>query len=143
MRSRTVSLLLIGALIACPMWCGEGPCIAGLCGLTGEHEVRKESEINKGTTGCCKGCHKEQSDQQIPSDCSEFSCQGICGGAILEKTVDVIHASPFFSQPPNERPAPVRARLADCANDGPEPHCRGSDGNHGRFVRTLHMSFLC
>ena len=145
MHSRLVSLVLIAAVIACPMWCGNGLCCASECYLSQDVDAAGQASM-EGKPNCC--CDDEipsrrPDNRQSPPESTEFSCQGICGGAIFERSVDVDHGSHLHCLPLIDDDAPVTAQLADCGSPRSEQHRCRSDSNHGRFVRTLHMSYLC
>jgi hypothetical protein len=144
MFSRTVSLVLIAAIAACPMWCGAGLC-HGQCCSQGSSEASTASPLNE-TQNCC---HREESgsehgnNQQGPRNSSQTSCQGICGGAVLEKTVEVDDSPDGLILALADAYAAVATRIVERSHRRFEQTCCGSGSNHGRFLRTLHMSFLC
>ncbi|MBM82619.1 MAG: hypothetical protein CMJ78_18810 [Planctomycetaceae bacterium] len=138
MYRKIVSLLLMTALIVCPVWCGDGFCIAGQCCVDAKHEVPSST-----VAPCCADCDEEHGDLPCPSDSGGVSCQGICGGAIVQKPVVLDHRSEDCFQPLIVDEAFSTARLTDCLNERTEQHCCGSGPNQGRSMRTLHMSFLC
>jgi len=138
MFSRTVSILLIAAVVACPLWCGGSlghQCAAGECS---QQVPRSEA------ASCC--CCKEtprNGDDESPGEHPAESCQGICGGAVFEKSPELngdqqiaflrqfsLQRALFEKQ--GERGS--RLLLTPSAPGG---------GNIGRLVRTLHMSILC
>ncbi len=144
MYSRTVSLILIAAIVACPMWCGAGLCRGECCSQ--ESSEASTAAPFRGTRDCCHldedGC--EHGDhQQGPRNSSQTSCQGICGGAVFEKIVEVDDCPDVLFLPPVDVYAPITARIVECRHRCCEQNCCRSDSNHGRFLRTLHMSFLC
>ena len=144
MYSRTVSLALIAAVVACPLWCGSGCCNAGQCCPQGESSQSDACCVSQ-TRDCCSNAdqHGERgSEQQAPCQ-SQTSCQGGCGGAVIEKSVEVDGFSDVFFMPQLDAHAPVATPQLQCGHDRHQQHCCGSDGNHGRGLRTLHMSFLC
>lgn len=140
MFSRTVSLAMIAAVIACPLWCGDG--FAGLCCAEGESDLSGVCSHNA-TSDCCERENRapeHDDDRQCP--CESTACQGICGGAVLEKTVELNHAAFQVIVPLIEEHASVNPQLAECGDHRAGQHCHSHD-NYGRIVRTLHMSFLC
>jgi hypothetical protein len=145
MSSRTVSLVLIAAVIACPLWCGNGFCRADQCCSPEKSEASSGCLVD-GTQDCCRlkdGSDDYEDNQQCPCESSQNSCQGICGGAVLGKTIEVDESSRVLLVRLIDACAAVTTRLVECSHHRYEQHCCGSDSNYGRSVRTLHMSFLC
>ena len=138
MSSRTVSLVLVAAVIACPIWCGD----AGGCR---SRESSRKSTLCSGETPrtCCgsqQGPHDQHEEQDCP--CEATGCQGICGGAVPEQPVRLNNVGD------NQYAGFAEAHVADSAL----PHIQGlrlsepgPDGpsNYGRRVRTRLMSILC
>ena len=142
MFARTVSLILIAAVIACPMWCANGQCHAGQC-CAAEQSLHQSCPVH-GTACCC--CEKDSSDSNDDCPCdapSESSCQGVCGGAVFEKPCELNDEmdSSFLLFNAAEM-LPVACRLAEYLTQNGD-HFLDGGGNHGRSLRTLHMSFLC
>lgn len=140
MLVRIVPLSLIVAIIACPLLCRNGQC-QGCCA----EEQALQSPCSAQETGdcCCAATSQEDSGHRpCDDDTGESGCQGVCGGAVLEK--------------PSSLPAPTAmallhdfdanltpsvSRWAD--RHGPIVEPRSSSGMPpGRYIRTLHMSFL-
>jgi hypothetical protein len=142
MFSRTISLVLIAAIIACPMWCGSGLCIAGQCCEQAASSASDAGGDHR-TMECCRKCDGHNDSDQNRPCLPETSCQGVCGGAVLQKSVELDDFSDTFFRPMFDDHAPITARLLECSHGRSEQHRCGSNTNHGRFVRTLHMSFLC
>ena len=159
MISRIVSIGLIAAVIACPVWCGGEVCHTETCQPQAVSATSSLCAAPRADGPCCPaGRHGEnghgenghgenghgENGQQPPCPCgSQSSCQGICGGAVLEKAVDINSLAEVLSLPLNDACAPVAARRVTCGHLGDGPPRRDSSANHGRCVRTLHMSFLC
>ena len=141
MYARTVSIALIAAIIACPMRCGNGLCHAGEC--CPEEQSSQQSCPTHGTEQCC--CDKGSSGSKDDGPCDlpcESSCQGVCGGAIFEKPLELNDELDSFLLPHIAGETPVACQLAESRyHDG--DHLLHCGGNHGRSLRTLHMSFLC
>ena len=148
MLERSISLTLIAAVIACPMWCGNGVCYACRtcdavdCGR-GE-EPPASCPLHRAVDCACNGSSQE-SDPGAPSRCPDKGvCQGVCGGAVIEKLgqLDGIEASLIFRVIGSD--GSMDSLLAQRRAVYAERFCNcGSVKNHGRFVRTLHSSFLC
>lgn len=137
MLARTVSLVLIVATIACPLWCGESVCQADQC-CPGEQSAVPDC--------CCRGCEQStpDNDSQPPGDSPEkSSCQGVCGGAVLQKRSEWNDVSAAFFVSLINIEAPITARLVECNAQRGTHDWHGRGGNHGRSLCALHMSFLC
>ena len=149
MLARFISMVLIAAVIACPLSCGQGVCcdshscadndraVAGQCS--------KIARMQPAAANCnCCGQSSDEGDQPEPQPCPDkSSCQGVCGGAVFEKPCQLNMAEAEFVLP-----------LAD--NDNTFVSLPSADptdrfgffdgvraGNQGRFVRILHMSLNC
>jgi len=142
MFPRAVSTVLITAIIACPMWCGDAPCQAGRC-CSAEHFSHQACCPVHSTDDCCGKEKPSDPDNGEPSDAPDKSpCQGVCGGAVFAKPceLNVRVSSSFASFVAIESPVAVQSVISRAV--GGEPFLdRGS--SHGRWLRTLHMSFLC
>ncbi len=140
MFARCLSLVMILAVIACPLWCGNGRCDAAPC---------CSSKVVGTSAACCakhttKSCSGDSSDDEAPCPVdfpTELSCQGICGGAVLEKPLQLPSVPTLFLTLIDVR------EVADCGKveSGRGALCDRAvgSGNYGRVLRTLHMSFLC
>lgn len=140
MFARTVVLVQIAAIIACPMWCGNGVCHAGQCDSA---ELCHQACPDNETARCCLDQSSPDSNRDCPTESpDESSCQGVCGGAIFEKPSGLNNVSGSFLMPHAAAELPGACPLAECRTDGRDQllHC---GTNHGRSLRTLHMSFLC
>ena len=146
MFARTVALVQIAAIIACPLWCANGLCDAGPC-CSAKQSSQPPCSIH-GTANCC--CRKpspdssDRRDSQVPGRCPENSlCQGVCGGAVIEKPCELDSFEDSFFLPFVDAEASVSSRLVHSRSyDVEHTHCL-SGGNHGRSLRALYMSFLC
>ena len=144
MFSRTISLVLIAALIACPLWCNVA-FGSGQCCPTGESE--SVMVCGNEPADCC-GEKKEAPlraphNDDRPCPCETAGCQGICGGAVLQKSVQLDWVTVVVLLPLIDEHASENLQLLDCCRHRLEQTPGGSGANHGRTVRTLHMSFLC
>ena len=141
MLPRIVVSVLILAIIACPLWCGNGSCHAGQC-CPATHSVDHICPVH-GTATCCCTDKSSDDDDHVPRRCPNKSCQGVCGGAVLEKPLELDGTDSLLFWPLIEADASIAVQLAESRSlDVVLPgHCRR--GNHGRLLRTLHMSFLC
>lgn len=141
MFARIVSLVQIAAIIACPMWCSSGLCLAGQC-----CSVKQSADQVCPVHGSAKYCCNQEShddDNRGPCRCPGKSCQGVCGGAVFEKPVGVNDASDSFLFHSIDVEVAFTPQPTKCRTLNVEHHWHCHAGNHGRFVRTLHMSFLC
>ncbi|MGY8769567.1 MAG: hypothetical protein ACKVH8_14215 [Pirellulales bacterium] len=141
MFSRTILLTLITALIACPLWCASG--VAACCG---ENLVGFQASLNQVAENVCKNCCCEQPTQSThndsPQDGSSNSgkpCQGICGGAVVEKPIEFNDA--------NYTTVLQLDTLNWVSVDRSTSTAISTECQlgliSGRLLRTLHMSFLC
>ena len=151
MFTRLISLVLIVAVIACPMWCSNGQCLAGQC-LAGQCCATADCSLEKRSTQVCpthdtKNCCCESvpgREEPEPHRCpEESSCQGICGGAVFEKTCEFKSIEASFFVPLSAKDSSVVSLLARARTFCSEHPHQLSAKNHGRFMRTLHSSFLC
>ena len=142
MFTRTVSALLIAAIVSCPLFCRNGLC-QGCC--SAKQSIQSTCPIYGTAHRCCKTTSHDTGDHG-PSRCpNTSSCQGVCGGAVFEKPckIDDDLESSFFLPLLSVTEVVVGSRLTQCRfYDVEHHHCTGS-GNYGRSLRTLHMSFLC
>jgi len=147
MARRVLHLLLIAAIIACPIGCRPGLCALGDgCGLP--HDFVAECGHS------CDGGHShEHSDHQPlpprdddPCDhkpCQD-SCQCICGGAILPGSAEldvVLLLTPSF-----DSMATVGDILDSLATHRLCPNQTAPDDDaapSGRAIRCMHCSLLC
>jgi hypothetical protein len=149
MRARIISLVLIAAVIACPLSCGQGVCCdshscadddRAAAGRCSETAPAKPAASN---CGCCDKS-PDEGDQPDPQPCPDkSSCQGVCGGAVFEKTCELNSA---------DVTSVLSLYDSDSTSDSPHSVYRTDRfsvlksvraGNYGRFVRTLHMSLTC
>jgi hypothetical protein len=150
MPVRTVSVVLIAAVLACPTRCTKGLCHHRPC--CSEQQSSQLQTADCETDCCC--CKKDSSGSNAdqPGDPSErnnnpstppceSSCQGVCGGAIFEKRC-VVDDGIDFGQLLADAPEPaVASGSSEFRTHLGEHFLHG--GNHGRCLRTLHSSFLC
>ena len=143
MLARIYSLTLITAILACPMACGIAPCCA-------ENEFDSDRSQSQDSTCDChcasaKGSPNEdeplrpssQDDLPFDAPCEhETPCQGVCGGAVLEKpfvpSFDLAFTAVVVLEQPDFQ------FVFRCSHPLSE-----ADDHSGRELRTLHMSFLC
>ena len=146
MFDRFVSLVQIVAVVACPMGCGEVVCCGGQGSITYECSSETEPALCpvQGIAECCRGDSTQDQHRETPSGCPDrTSCQCVCGGAVFEKPreLDGIDASCFLTLMDGD--GTMMSLLSHFRTTGAEfQGCVGAR-NHGRSLRTLHMSFLC
>ena len=163
MFNRIVSLLLVAVILACPMRCGRGICHAGQC--CSQEKSSRHSCAARGADPCqCNGSSHEDtcSESSHADQCNECnkssrdndrscpnqppakpSCQGVCGGAVVQKPNEFREAADSFFVPMTDTAASLIPRMVECKADGVVRYCHFRSGNYGRSLRALHMSFLC
>ena len=149
MFARIVSLVLIAALIACPLSCGSGVCHGSQScadgGCVAENQCLHPvcSQLATADNDCCDESSHD-SGEPLPHPCpAKSSCQGICGGAVIEKPCEPDTADASTLLPPTSTddafvslPSVIPTEIVT------SPECVRGD-NQGRFMRTLHMSLIC
>jgi hypothetical protein len=142
MFTRTISYLVIAAVLACPLWCSNSVCFCCHADQFTAQRCAIASSSKQSTlpVGCCQ--HPTSHQGSKPVESPTRSCQGICGGAVFEKTpeltgVECISFLPILSA----RWTSVDHFAARRSQIGAPPLL--AHGNIGRAVRTLEMSFLC
>ena len=142
MYPRVVSLILMVAVFACPLWCSKGLCCSN-------HQISTEcqiSDLDIGSDCClCESSPAETDDKQrCPCEIPTKSrCQGVCGGAVLEKSLDLdgignAYFEPVQSAGESLGTQPVQIRLLPILH-----HDSWPGKNYGRCVRVRYSSFLC
>lgn len=146
MLDRLVSLVLIVAVIGCPLYCGSGVCHADQCCAAGECNIEEQTPVScsaHGAADCCCENSSEAPDQDPPSRCPDAStCQGVCGGAVLESSSELDEPDLSFFLPIVDDDSIVSTLAHSRSVDPGNNRCLSAK-NHGRVVRTLHSSFLC
>ncbi len=147
MFTRIVSLLLMAVAIACPVWCGDGACNTGHCcaadGCSLQQQPSCACSIHRTDDSLCEK-PAEDRDEKAPYRCpKKGSCQGVCGGVVFEKPCEFEEPYALFLMPPIDSDGSQVSLLAQYRTDGFGCYHYISAKNHGRFVRTLHSSFLC
>lgn len=139
MFKAAIHLLLVASIVACPLGCYAGACCA---------QDRGAGDKFGASQSCCERCRHEETPSHSPEHpsapaepCSE-KCQGICGGAVVEKHVELDLA-------------PLRSIDALCMDNAAQVDAigiayspansppYGGDVLSGRNVRVLHKSLLC
>jgi hypothetical protein len=134
MFTRVTAFVLALAVIACPLWCVGGLCHDSCC------PAKQTTSVY-----CKKGCCEQpaHSKGQLPAaPVDDSNCQGICGGAVFEKPVEVNVDTFCQFLPPAIVEAPIAWASSLHASEDPWHIC-ASPGNHGRYLRALHASLLC
>ena len=139
--ARTVSIVLTLAIIACPIWCGNGLCHAGQC--SSAQQSAPQPCPDHEAASCCGDEGSSESNDDCPCDAfCKSSCQGVCGGAVFEKPCEFNDGTDSAFLPLIAAETPVACQLAEWRTlDG--DHFLDCGGNHGRSLRTLYMSLLC
>ena len=137
MVQRGISILVIAAVVACPLYCMVAPCHADSHGLSGT-----SYSANPARTGGCCGVAPIAPDQNGPAQPSDAeSCQGICSGAVMERPIGIgsvdfsVLLTPLETPTFNEAPTAIFVPFSLAYPP--------SGDNYGRTVRILHASFLC
>jgi hypothetical protein len=141
MYAQAISIVMTAAIIACPMRCGSGLCHDEECCAAGKLVEQTCPAHDSGR--CCggKGLPGDSSDCPPDAPC-ELSCQGVCGGVIFEKPCELTGEIESSVLPLTADETPVACQTAERRTRGGDGFLRNG-GNHGRLLRTLHMSFLC
>ena len=149
MFDRLVALVLIAAVIACPLWCGNVFCRGDQCCAADECSLEEQSPASCPRQGnACRGqnradCSEESNENAPCRRPGKSSCQGICGGAVFEKSCELDEPDISFFLPMLENVGLFDTLLVHFRTAVAEHHHCPSSKNHGRFVRTLHSSYLC
>ena len=148
MLTRIISVVLIAAVIACPMWCGSGVCHTGRCCAADGSSLEKQDSYAVCSVHGKKDCGCEKSsrdnDEHGPNRCpGNGLCQGVCGGAVFEKPFKLDGPYLFSFLLLIDSDDSNISLLADYRTVGTGHHHCLSPKNHGRFMRMLHSSFLC
>ena len=136
MFHRCLSIVSILAVICCPLWCGVGLCCADAeCELS----VQAPSAAN-----CCCGHGAPEGERRCPEDrrSGNTNCQGICGGAVLEKPHMVRDASQGPVLGVAHAIAYPSGRITDSVSRRLAAEPRAGQVS-GRSLRARHMSWLC
>ena len=157
MANSFISLILIVAVLVCPLRCSLGACAGDSCCATrrcGTASDRDDTgELSTGgtalspKTSCCSSTGPQQRPRPNGNtphrQPAKSACQGICGGATLEKTCE-LNSAPFSCFSPllvHDRALP--SRTSQLRSVAASHHLDGAFANYGRVVRLLHASFLC
>lgn len=129
-----LSFVLCLTTFTCPMWCVKGP--------IGSYAGEKSTQ-----SPCSKcGCPSSNSNDETPTSqngpCesdSQCQCQGVCGGVVFSRAIDLdsIHLQ-LDSFAPIQDSLLVHDYTTINQATAPSDHIRT-----GRFLRTMHASYLC
>ncbi len=146
MFARIVSLFTLAAVVGCPMWCNNPQCHGTHCCASETEAAQPKTCEAHSVADCCCGKSSPADDQDCPCPYSpaptKSSCQGVCGGAVLEKPSELPTDDDCLSLPLIDVQGAVVSSQVERSStgDGVDAHC---GGNYGRLLRTLRMSFLC
>lgn len=149
MLARIVSLVQIAVVVACPMWCSSGLCHAGACHgqscCPSSSSPNQDSPLLLTESGCdcCKQRSHDAEKLPEPQPCPIKTCQGVCGGAVLEKPIELDDALGSFFCPLNDGGFSCTHSFAECETGIRDHDWLGYCTSHGRRVRILHLSLLC
>lgn len=142
MFTRLTSLFLAAAVLACPMWCGMGLCHCAPT-RTAYATAEQPCPVLGLAPGCCDESSPAKNDSCPDQPTGKSSCQGICGGAVFEQPCQIDDQQRCFVLPLIDAHALFgigQSRQRLCSFE----HCHSLSGdNYGRFLRALHVSFLC
>jgi hypothetical protein len=143
MLERFVVLVTIAALLACPMRCCDDQCSAAHCCSSAPEVASPETCSAQGGGACCcgKSASADGEDRPRPAP-KKPSCQGVCGGAVLAKPAELPTDNEMICLPQIDLDGAIVTLPAVRSSSGIAVVFPG-EGNHGRLLRTLHMSFLC
>lgn len=83
-------------------------------------------------------------DSGHPNRCPDRTdCQGVCGGAVLEKSEDIVSIDNEASQLFVGKDNALAASLSLVRRAGPQHSLGDSGTNLGRLLRMLHASWTC
>ena len=141
MFARLVSIFLIAAVIACPLWCEKGRCSGGRCSSV--EQSSHQPSLVCGTAHFC--CAEDLSNNGHSCPCNaptKSPCQGVCGGAVFKTSCELNDGAEPFARLLLVVKIPAPCQVRECGtHDG--FHLLYCSGNQGRSLRTLHMSFVC
>ena len=147
MIDRVISLTLISAVIACPLSCTNGMCHGRRCCGTDANRLGEQklaSAVFPEKAACCCDNGPERHDRNSPIRRPDKSlCQGVCGGAVLEKSCELDEQQSSFFLPLIGYKQSIVLSSVPLGFDGVERQYCISATNHGQFLRTLYSSFLC
>jgi len=132
MISKILSFILIATMLTCPLGCGLS--VSACCAATASADG--PGEENQRT--CCCG-EPDQQKKQSPADApreQNGSCQGICGGAVVEEMFPA-PSDVSFQPPVTFEQQNLRSESEVCEFG------RGEGDLTRPPLRLLHMSFLC
>ncbi len=146
---RLFNLVLVAAIIACPMRCVDGKCCSAQCSMGNSLEA---------DAPCCPRCAANSANNDRQHEYSEngqtkndhhgpspvpcgATCQGVCGGAVFEKSDTFNLQTTVTLLPLNEdQVTPALAQPFSSKKFELSTHC---GKNIGRLLRIEQMSFVC
>jgi hypothetical protein len=167
MFARILSQILIAAVIACPLSCYSGMCLSDAClsdaclsdaclsdaclsdaclsGASGATHGNSSQNASNHCSSCQNTTTPESGSKHVPDRCPMQSCQGVCGGAVFERPIEIELLDGAFCLPFGDTPSFAVAGLtvesmSPC--EAETPWCFG-DSNVGRSLCINHMSFQC
>ena len=136
---RLVTSLLIFSIVPCPLWCDSDTCCA-------DDGLFFESSFQACPLDCTASCDCEEpatgSDHRAPCPCPNKSCQGVCGGAVIAKPIELSDNLESHSLPLNVVFTSSADNWIVFRAIGHEQYRHGSSDSFGRMLRTSHMSLL-
>jgi len=166
MSDRIVPIVLVAALVGCPLWCGSGPCSGGGICCTAQQSLAATCSAHTAEACCCdRGGqtlrdigHADYPDANpgsatpngatpngnCPIRSDGLPCQGVCSGAVVAKPTELDEDPILVPLPLSLTDEFDRCCLAwlDCRQDAFNPVSPPA-ANYGRFLCTLHASWLC
>ena len=166
MFTKMVALAVIAAVVACPLWCSNGICCSAQCRAEKSQLERCQLErcqlercqlercrvdqqspnlvcSDRDTYGCDSSPCDEDGDPG-PCGCPQkLPCQGVCGGAVFEKNVELDDVSASAFVPLLNTEISLTPQLTERQAFDVRYRGHGHGGNFGRFLCTLHSLLLC
>lgn len=147
MPTRLLSLLQIILLLACPLWCMSGECDRSCCAVT-PGMTFGPADCDAAQTECCSCCCETaaQQDEAPPAPQrrpGQSRCQGVCGGAVIEKPVELSSPSTWSLQVVTDAGTSAALQRTRLQRSDVDRHSIECDMTSGRTLRQIHMSLLC
>ena len=141
--SRFLAVTLIFSILLCPVVCNQGIGKCCVIQFATKSPAENKSQVLR-CKKCCSNCESKP-EKQIPEKtpaprncpCEEKSCQGICGGALIEQ------AELYF--PILATPVPLSVlKISNVKSTRSRTNSsRQNYSPSGAMLRILHQSFTC
>lgn len=140
MAQKIVSITVILAIIACPMWCADG---SGACCADRIHSHAADvCTPQESSCDCCENSHRRQQPPADFPDQQDNLCQGICGGGVMLEPHKILSGNQdsFLGIPVRDISVDVLLTVRETETSSNDRHRHDSGG---RSLRTLLSSYLC